>query len=170
MDGRLRESRPSETHQGGAFEISRLLPGDVEACARIVAGTELWHRYSIDFDRALKLFKKALENHEPVFVARSGDEVVGFVWAIPRGMFGRSGYIKLIGVAPSARGKGIGAKLLHHAEQFLARFDRDVFLLVSDFNTSAQKFYRREGYVEIGRLPNYAVEGITEVLMWKRLE
>ena len=46
---------------------------------------------------------------------------------------------------------------------------RKVSLLVSGFNTDAQRFYRSHGYYEAGRIPSAAKEGIDEILMLKDL-
>jgi ribosomal protein S18 acetylase RimI-like enzyme len=40
--------------------------------------------------------------------------------------------------------------------------------LVSDFNTGAQQFYEKQGYQRVGALPDFAKEGITEVIMVKK--
>jgi len=45
-----------------------------------------------------------------------------------------------------------------------------MFLLVSDFNKRAQKFYKNLGYMEVGRIPDYIKEGITELIYFKRRE
>ncbi len=169
MDGRLDANRPPERFREGGVRIVEMSSEDVPAYARIVAETPLWKRYGLDFESASSNFLRALSEKQPIFVARLDNEVVGFVWTIPKGMFGAGGYIKLIGVDGAHRGAGIGTALLRHAEQFLGQFNRDVFLLVSDFNTAARRFYLRNGYIEVGRLPDYAVQGITEILMWKRL-
>jgi ribosomal protein S18 acetylase RimI-like enzyme len=58
------------------------------------------------------------------------------VWFLVRGAFGRSGYVKWLGVAPEARGHGVGRSLLKHAERRIFRSCADVFLLASDFNYS----------------------------------
>jgi ribosomal protein S18 acetylase RimI-like enzyme len=47
---------------------------------------------------------------------------------------------------------------------------RDIFLLVSDFNTDAQNFYARLGYVQVGKLDDYVVQGVSELVMWKKLD
>jgi ribosomal-protein-alanine N-acetyltransferase len=42
-------------------------------------------------------------------------------------------------------------------------------LLCSDFNTEAQRFYRRAGYEQVGALPDYVVPGVAELIFRKRL-
>ncbi len=142
---------------------------DIHACARIMADTALWQRYQVTPARAERRFQQGWEKGAAVFVAEQQGDVVGFVWCVPRGAFDRSGYIALIGVDTSRRKQGIGARLLHHAEAFLARHSADVFLLVSDFNVSAQRFYERHGYVRVGALPDYVLPGVTELIYRKRL-
>ena len=44
-----------------------------------------------------------------------------------------------------------------------------LFLLTSDFNHGAQRFYERRGYQRAGALPAFARPGIVELLYWKRL-
>jgi ribosomal protein S18 acetylase RimI-like enzyme len=101
-------------------------------------------------------------------VATQAGRVVGLVWFLVRGAFGRSGYVKWLGVAPEARGHGVGRSLLEHAERRIFRSCADVFLLASDFNLSAQEFYARHGYEQVGAIPDYVVKGITELVFRKR--
>jgi ribosomal protein S18 acetylase RimI-like enzyme len=44
----------------------------------------------------------------------------------------------------------------------------DAFLLVAHDNDGALRLYRRRGYAEVGRLPDYVREGVTEVVLRKR--
>ena len=46
---------------------------------------------------------------------------------------------------------------------------RDLFLLTSDFNEGAQRFYRRMGYTQIGAIPSYVVPDVTELIFRKQL-
>ena len=41
--------------------------------------------------------------------------------------------------------------------------------LVSDFNTDAQHFYERHGYVRAGALAGLVLPDVTELIYWKRL-
>lgn len=61
-------------------------------------------------------------------------------------------FVKLLAVSPEARGGGIGAQLLARAEA-MAREDGLVGIYLDTFEFQAPRFYLREGYREIGRLP-----------------
>jgi GNAT superfamily N-acetyltransferase len=61
-------------------------------------------------------------------------------------------YVKLLAVSPEARSRGIGAKLLARAETH-AREEGLVGIYLDTFEFQAPRFYLREGYREIGRLP-----------------
>jgi ribosomal protein S18 acetylase RimI-like enzyme len=54
------------------------------------------------------------------------------------------------------------------AERILFQNSQDVLLLVSDFNESAQRFYHRRGYEQVGALPGYVLADITELLFRKK--
>ena len=61
-------------------------------------------------------------------------------------------FVKLLAVSAEARGGGIGAQLLARAEA-MAREDGLVGIYLDTFEFQAPRFYLREGYREIGRLP-----------------
>lgn len=151
-------------------EIVPLTARDVDACAAIMATSELWTRYRIDRAAARTLWFDALRSTAHISVARLDARAAGFAWYIPRGGFGLSGYLKLLGVDAATRGLGIGSALLAHVERAtLADGSRDLVLLVSDFNLAAQRFYQRHGYARIGALPDYVIPGITELIYRKQL-
>ncbi len=47
---------------------------------------------------------------------------------------------------------------------------RDIFLLVSDFNHDAQRFYNRLGYQQVGKLDDYVMQGVSELVFRKRVK
>lgn len=142
-----------------------MVAADVEACAAIVGATPLWsERYGITAPRATRLFETALERKEGLLVAENA-HVAGFAWFMLRGGFGRSGYLRLIGVEPGRRSAGVGALLLAAVE---AAVGDDLMILASDFNVSARRFYERHGYAAVGRLPGYVLPGVDEILYWRR--
>ncbi len=85
------------------------------------------------------------------------------------GHFGRGGYLRLIALRPGQQGRGTGQKLLAAVEETVRARHPDLFLLTSDFNTAAQRFYERAGYARVGALPDFVQAGITEIIYWKRL-
>ena len=149
--------------------IRSITPADVEACARIMAENPLWQRYGVTLASARERLDGAVAAGETIFVAELAGEVMGFVLCVERGAFARSGYIPLIGVHPDAAGQGVGRALMDRAEAFLAQTSPDVFLLTSDFNQAAQRFYQRRGYQQVGALPDYVLPGVTELILWKRV-
>lgn len=150
------------------MNIRALLPDDIPALARLMADDPLWQRYGVTEASAARRLAMGLATGATITVAEEDGAAVGFIWYVARGAFARSGYIMLIGVAPDRRGSGIGRALIAHAEAALFAGADDVFLLASDFNAAAQAFYRRLGYQQVGALPGYVVDGVTELVFWKR--
>lgn len=78
------------------------------------------------------------------FVALSGNEVVGTVLA---GYDGHRGWLYSVAVHPSHRRKGIGMKLIRHAEDaFTARGCMKINLQIVSSNESVKTFYESLGY------------------------
>ena len=142
---------------------------EMAACVEILLENPLWGRYGMTGESAGQMLQAALAAGASILTARQGGQTVGFVWYIANGAWGRSGYIRLIGVAPQFQGMGIGERLMAETEARMGESVNDVFLLVSDFNTGAARFYQRLGYVQVGAIPDYVVNGITELIFHKRL-
>ena len=144
---------------------------DMPTVAAWVSTIPLWKHYQLTAEKAHAQFKQALEQGEWLVVADLGqdDRACGFAWCLAEGAFGRSTYLRLIGVCPDCAGKGIGAALLARAEQFALTVGNDLFLLVSDFNTDAQRFYQHQSYEQIGTVPGYVLPDVTELIYRKRL-
>jgi [ribosomal protein S18]-alanine N-acetyltransferase len=142
----------------------RPLAGDAEAraCAAIMATNEPWITLGRSYDGSVAVVTDA---GAETYVALAGEEVVGFVVLIMRGAF--TGYIRSIATHPDWRSRGIGARIMAHAEARIFRESPNVFLCVSSFNPRAQAFYRRLGYEVIGELRDYIVRGHSEWLLRK---
>jgi ribosomal protein S18 acetylase RimI-like enzyme len=149
--------------------IRRFEPNDAERCGAIVGATPLWQRYGLGAARASELMVGASGRGDRLVVAQGDESVAGFAWWIPRGAFGRSAYLRLIGVDPAIRSRAIGSALLSAFEEDARTLAPDCFLLVSDFNVDAQRFYARHGYFEAGRIPAYVLPDVTEILYRKVL-
>jgi ribosomal protein S18 acetylase RimI-like enzyme len=145
---------------------------DIEPCAAMIAATPLWQRYGMTEASAVARLSTAMHEDATILIAaEAADEAVplGFVWLAMRGAFDARGYIRLIGVMPGQRSKGIGHKLLTAAEDRVRPTTRDMFLLCSDFNVEAQRFYERNGYTQVGALQDYVLMGVAELIYRKRL-
>jgi ribosomal protein S18 acetylase RimI-like enzyme len=92
----------------------------------------------------------------------------GFVCLQARAFLGQP-YVKLLAVAASARGRGVGRALMEWAVlQALEHWKaHNLFLLVSDFNLPARAFYSRLGFHEVGCLPDFLAAGRDEILLRK---
>lgn len=110
-----------------------------------------------------------------VFIAFRGDEPVGLM-SLMREQSAKSRHratVVMVYVRASERGAGTGKALL----DALTDHARDAGILqleltVSAENPAAQRFYAREGFAEIGRLPAGLIhEGreVDEVMMAKRI-
>src|SRR5262249_24772093 len=146
-------------------------PDDVDAVALRVGGLELFARYGAPPQGIAGWLRGAMARGEGIVIALDAlGAPVGFAWFLLTGTFGAGGYLRLIAVAPEGPSQGAGAALLGEVERRVAKGSRFLFLLVSDFNQAAQRFYEVHGYTQVGRLPAFVKDGIDELLFWKRLE
>ena len=147
-----------------SLTIERAEEDDFDWCARLMAGSEPW----ITLRRGLDECRVALRRAgSELFVACECGRPAGFILIHPYGCAG-SPYIASVAVAEGGRGRGIGSQLIAFAERHMAP-SRFIFLCVSSFNRRAQELYRRLGYQRVGELPDYIVEGHSELLLCKKL-
>lgn len=145
-------------------------PADLPIIAAWMVTDDLWQRYHLTEERIAADFAAGLARGDLLLVVDAALPARGFAWCLLAGMFGAFPYLKRIGVDPACAGQGLGGRLLDRLErELLDRQRRELFLLVSDFNLDAQRFYQRHGYEEIGRISDLALPGITEVLFRKPL-
>ena len=142
--------------------------GDVDALVEIIQGQSLWKRYGYHPHRVKSDLLGALTREDAVLVAETDAGAVGFIWLQAEAAFSRSPYLRILAVRRGCEGQGVGGLLLRRGEDFMNGAGGGLFLLVSDFNHDAHRFYLREGYREVGRIPDYVVDGVWERLMFKR--
>jgi len=87
--------------------------------------------------------------------------------AVVRRHFLFGDYLELLAVSPAQRERGLGRVLLDHVEEQTFARGNNLFACVSDFNADARRFYQRQGYVEVGSLPNLLIDGRDEILLRK---
>jgi ribosomal protein S18 acetylase RimI-like enzyme len=139
-------------------------PREVEACARMMAGSEPWITLGRDYPGSLETLSAS---GKEVYVAAAGGDVLGFVILNLQGAF--AGYIQTICVAPGRRGLGIGSRLIAFAEGRVFKDHPNLFICVSSFNPGAERLYRRLGYELVGELRDYIVRGHSEILLRKSI-
>lgn len=107
---------------------------------------------------------------ENLYVAFIGEECVGFTYIIPKGAFHSFPYLHIIAVKEEYRNKGIGKALLDYSEKIAYEMTDRFFLVVGDYNPDAKRFYERNGYQQVGEIPDLYRPGVTEYLMAKDLK
>ena len=151
--------------------IRSMTEEDIPHIAEWMARDAHWQRYGMREESIRTDFDDALARGDLLLVADAELPARGFAWCELNGMFGSQAYLKRIGVDPAFAGRNIGGLLLDRVEVKVSETGPDtLFLLVSDFNEGAQRFYWRRGYQQIGEFPGLAVPGVTELLFSKALE
>jgi ribosomal-protein-alanine N-acetyltransferase len=137
---------------------------DARTCATMMSTSEPWITLGRTYEQSLVL---VTDSTREIYVARSGDNVCGFIILNMRGAL--VGYIQTVCVSPQGRGSGVGTALVRFAETRIFTDHPNVFLCVSSFNPRARALYERLGYEPVGELRDYLVTGHSELLMRKSL-
>ncbi len=112
-------------------------------------------------------FSSLVRNRDVFFrVALAGGALAGYVVAW---FAGGQGEIANIAVAPWARGRGVGARLLDAAlDEGAQRGTEEVFLEVRDSNTAARSLYASRGFTAVGRRRNYYRRPVEDALVLRK--
>jgi ribosomal protein S18 acetylase RimI-like enzyme len=137
-------------------------PADVETCVALMRASDPWQRLRITEDACRRTITHP---QREAYAAWRGQALVGFVVLAFQGPL--SGYVQLLGVAPAARGQGVGRALMALAERIAFARGPNLFLCVSAFNEGARRFYARLGFQEVGCLTDFLVHGEDEWLLRK---
>jgi ribosomal protein S18 acetylase RimI-like enzyme len=139
-------------------------PEDREAVIQLLGDSDPWKTLGYDHRDWSRIFNPVPQGRES-FVAEDRGRITGI--AIVRQKFLLGDYLELLGVAGWARNQGAGTRLLAHVETLVFARTKNLFACVSDFNTGARGFYRKQGYQEIGPMPNFLIPGSAEILLRK---
>lgn len=137
---------------------------DCEAVVQLLADSDPWKTLGYTGADWNRIFCPLPLGREAV-VALVDGKVAGI--ALIREKFLLGDYLELLGVAPWTRNAGIGAALLAHVEHTVFARTRNLFACVSDFNASARAFYKKQGFQEIGPMPDFLIPGSAELLLRK---
>ncbi len=112
---------------------------------------------------------------DPVFVAFSNDEPIGIMGLVrfrPSRMAHRATLVSVY-IRKSERGTGIASNLLRVVSDHAMRLGvLQMELAVNAENFAALRFYKREGFVEVGRIPGGVLDDnkeIDDIIMVRRL-
>lgn len=142
-------------------------PVDLAALGAALAPLPLFQAYRLTAEALTQRFEAALQRQEGLLLAELDGAPVGVCWFVARGAFGAGAYLRTLAIKEGLQSQGLGAELLRGYESGSNNPPGGWFLLASDFNTGAHRFYERHGYREVGQLPGFAAPGVTERIYWK---
>ena len=137
---------------------------DREAVVELLGESDPWKTLGYTKEDWNHIFCPVPKGRESYVIEFDG-RVAGV--AIVRQKFLLGDYLELLGIALWARGKGLGRGLLAQIESLVFGRTKNMFACVSDFNEPARAFYRKQGYQEIGPMPNFLIPGSAELLLRK---
>ena len=137
---------------------------DRAAVIELLAGSDPWKRLGYQANDWDSYFVPLPQGRDSYVVDQNG-RVAGI--AVVRQKFLLGDYVELLGVADWAKGKGLGKHLLTHIEAAVFARAKNLFACVSDFNDQARIFYKKQGYQEIGPMPDLLIPGSAEILLRK---
>ncbi len=137
------------THAQPTIHIRRAIPDDASslACVLYSAFAEYEASYTQEAFRATTPTAEQIRNRideGPIWVALVKDRVVGTVSAVPKGT---ALYIRSMAILPTARGQGLGRKLLEYVEEYANEKGLErLWLSTTPFLTRAIRLYERYGF------------------------
>lgn len=163
------------------MRIKHLEPGDVDMFRRIRLEAlnrepQAFASTTADWERLSTEEWQARLTANAVFVAFDGNEPVGIMGLMPEraSRLAHRATIIMVYVRNEARGSGAAHSLLGHlTDHARASGIRLLELVVRADNAAAIRFYAREGFHEIGRVPGGMLDGeveVDEILMARHID
>ena len=137
-------------------------------CINILQNSELGIVYFSDYKKAADLLLHALAQQGLFVALNENDDCLGFMYFMPKGVFGSYPYLHIIAVKEEYRNLGIGKQLIKYFEENSSNYSSTkYFLTVDDFNPQARKLYESLGSQRVGELKDFYKDGITSYIMMK---
>jgi [ribosomal protein S18]-alanine N-acetyltransferase len=146
--------------------IRTMQAADREAVVHLLGESDPWKTLGYSKDDWSRIFCPTPLGRD-CYVGELDGRVTGV--AIVKQKFLLGDYLELLGVADWARQRGVGGQLLQHIERLVFERTNNLFACVSDFNAPARAFYKKQGYQEIGPMPNFLIPGSAELLLRKTI-
>jgi ribosomal protein S18 acetylase RimI-like enzyme len=158
----------AEAYDLGVVQLTLVSPDDAVALGTMVARMEPWRSYPGITPDTLTAFLAEVEPGAPRFAIRHDGEIGGTI-TIRTNWF-RGPYIHLLALTPALQGRGIGSALIAFVvAQARASNQRNLWVAATETNTGAVRFYERHGFVRTAAIDGLVADGITELLLRKRL-
>lgn len=150
-----------------ALKFVKCGPEVPAGCEEIFYHSEIYERY-FQGGKLERTLTRAAAAGELYLVLDESGRPVGALKLSMRGFCGLYPYLGLLGVHPESRGLGVGAFIIEEVAKMARESGaKRITLMVSDFNTSAMRFYKRLGFWEMGRFPAAVLPDVAEVLLVK---
>ena len=114
--------------------------------------------------------------HEGVYVAKEGEEVVGFAWFMNHPPNNGTAILEMFAVRKDKQNYGVGSRLIAEASDLFVWSQRTLGVnlrtlhLTTNFsNSGAQTIYGRAGYQIAGQISGFVGDGNIEVVMVKKV-
>lgn len=133
---------------------------DIPTVAMILSTTEAWTCYGINYEIAKQLLEGMQDKS---YVAVIGETIVGFITLRLDGVGNIGAYIRMVVVAESFRGEGIGVKMINHIAKIAFEETSNLFLICSIENTKDRAFYEKVGFNQVGILTDLVIKGHNEI-------
>jgi GNAT superfamily N-acetyltransferase len=163
------ERYDTELFGGGRGEVSMrgLPPGEPQRLGPVFAGIDPWARLGYTAE-AISGYLGTLEKSAPRYAIMVGGEVAAVAGV--RLNWLRGPYVQFLGVVPTYQKRKLGSAFLAWlAHEARRHGEHNVWVLASNFNAGAQRFYAANGFERTGEIADLVAPGTSEVLMRRRL-
>ena len=141
--------------------------GQARDCLLCVKNSDLWDAYFKSNPSHEAALEEMIKKKQIYVASNMNGNCVGFIGVIENGCFRKFSYLSILAVKKRYRGKGVGKALVNKFEDLGFEKAERIFMLVSDFNKTAQIIYRKFGYKKVGNIPDLYKAGISENLLVK---
>lgn len=170
---RARRASPAQGGRGG-LSVAPLEPRHRQAIQDLLRATGFFRddEVAVALEVLDAYFSHPGRDYSAVGAFTPAGEVLGFAVTGPSPLTLGTWDLYWIAVAPQEQGRGVGTLLLEEVEGMLRRHHARRIVVETSGRADyegTRAFYRRRGYEEVGRVPDYYREGDDKVIYLKRL-
>jgi len=148
----------------------RIVTGNVEYlsdCIEAYQYSELGEVYCHTEEQLKSFLTEGFDKGEIFVALDETNKCLGYIWITLKGTFYGFPYCRNLAVKKDYRGRGVGTALLKYYDKIGFENSTRLFILVSDFNHRAKKLYERVGYKQVGLIPDFFKDGVSEFILVK---